>query len=184
MVDGNRKRAVGAKALFQRMRRDHARVLARIGALEAALRRRGCTGTEQASALDELLDLLGAQFASHMTAEDEALYPAILAALPAASGSIESLLAEHAELRQMLRRLRELNNEPASSDRSEQIRVQVHDVSDLLRLHIEKEESLIFRLAPRLLAPDEIAAVAAHFSLLETRHTTGRPPTTSKGVSP
>ena len=126
----------------------------------------------------DVLELLGNEFASHMAAEDDVLYPAILAAIPAAAGSIETLYAEHLELRQMLLRLRELMDEAPTPVRAEQIRVQVHDLSDLLRLHVEKEESLVFRLAPRLLAPREIAAMAARLSQRKTE-----PSTRSKGVS-
>ncbi len=121
-------------------------------------------GLSAEEALPGLVALLEVQFASHMAAEDEVLYPALLGAIPAASGSIEPLFAEHAELRQMLARLAATLDEPATAERSEQIRVQVRDLADLLRLHIRKEESLVFRLAPQLLAPGEIAAVSARLS--------------------
>jgi hemerythrin-like domain-containing protein len=175
-------RRMTAKAVFQRMRRDHRDALDRVGALEARLRRSGRAGVAETEALSDVLDLLGLPFDAHMVAEDEALYPAILAAIPGASGSIESLFAEHAEIRQMLRRLRELADEPDKTD-AEQLRVQVHDLAELLRLHIAKEETLVFRLAPQLLVPREIAAVAA---ILTRRHATTpsrRPSTRSKGVS-
>ncbi|HEU4724578.1 MAG TPA: hemerythrin domain-containing protein, partial [Candidatus Eisenbacteria bacterium] len=115
------------------------------------------------------------QFASHMAAEDEVLYPALLGAIPAASGSIEPLFSEHAELRQMLARLAATLREPVTPERSEQIRVQVHDLADLLRLHIRKEEALVFRLAPQLLAPREIAAVSARLSRRRETAPTTRP---------
>ncbi|HEU4335018.1 MAG TPA: hemerythrin domain-containing protein [Candidatus Eisenbacteria bacterium] len=185
MVKRDAKTPPTTAALFRRMRRDHARVLARISDLERALQRsrRAAVSPARERTLRELLDLLEAQFGSHMAAEDETLYPAVLAALPAASGSIEPLFAEHAELRQMLRRLHELARDPASEERSEQIGVHVHDVADLLRLHIEKEEAVVFRLAPRLLSPREIAAVAARLSRRKTPTVSRRPSTRSKGVS-
>jgi hemerythrin-like domain-containing protein len=156
--------------LFERLREDHARVLGEIGELEANLRRHGRGGHlsgEVEAALPGILALLDSEFSSHMTAEDEVLYPALIAAMPAARGSIEPLFGEHAELRQMLAGLVATLDEPAGPDRSEQIRVQVHDMADLLRLHIRKEESLVFQLAPQLLAPDEIAAVSARLASLE-----------------
>lgn len=167
------KKATKEPRIFQDLRRDHARVLDEIGALEASLakttRGKGAPALAERS-LPALVALLQAQFDSHMAAEDEVLYPALLGAIPAASGSIEPLFAEHAELRQMLARLAATLNEPATADRSEQIGVQVHDLADLLRLHIRKEESLVFRLAPQLLAPREIAAVSARLS--QRRETT------------
>jgi hemerythrin-like domain-containing protein len=173
--------------LFERLRDDHARVLREIGDLETKLLRTGRGGHlpgEVERALPGLLALLEAEFSSHMAAEDEILYPALLAVIPAASGSIEPLFTEHAELRQMLGRLVATLREPPGADRSEQIRVQVHDVADLLRVHIRKEESLVFRLAPQLLAPSEIAAVSLRLSRLQEtvpvpRRTTKR----SKGDS-
>lgn len=165
------------------MRRDHRNVLDRIGALETRLRRAGRPSAAEGEAVNELLDLLGLPFDRHMVAEDEALYPAMLAAIPAVSGSIEPLFAEHAEIRQMLRRLRELADEAPSAGRTEQIRIQVHDLADLLRLHIAKEETLIFRLAPRLLGTREIATIAALLARRERAVPTRRPSTRSKGVS-
>jgi len=167
------KKVVKEPRLFRELRRDHGRVLEEIGALEASLAKPGrgrsaAAGAE--SSLPALVTLLQAQFDSHMAAEDEVLYPALLGAIPAASGSIEPLFAEHAELRQMLARLAATLDEPPTAERSEQIRVQVHDLADLLRLHIRKEESLVFRLAPQLLAPREIAAVSARLS--QRRETT------------
>jgi len=116
-------------------------VLEEIGALEASLFKPGRAKSAAAAgegSLPALVVLLKAQFDSHMAAEDEVLYPALLGAIPAASGSIEPLFAEHAELRHMLARLAATLDEPATAERSEQIRVQVHDLADLLRLHIRK----------------------------------------------
>jgi hemerythrin-like domain-containing protein len=160
------KTAKGTK-LFERLRNDHARVLEGVGDLEAKLLRTGRAGhlpAEVERALPGLLALLEAEFASHMAVEDEFLYPALIAALPAAAGSVEPLFTEHGELRQMLARLIATLREAPGPDRSEQLRVQIHDVAELLRLHIRKEESLVFRLAPQLLTPSEIAAVSSRLS--------------------
>lgn len=166
-----RERKTGKETqLFERLRSDHARVLREVGGLEKRLLRSGPGGglsAEVEAALPGLLALLEAEFASHMAAEDEVLYPALIAAIPATSRSIEPLFTEHAELRQMLSRLLATLREPRGMERDEQIRVQVHDVADLLRLHIRKEESLVFRLAPQILAPGEIAAVALRLSRLQ-----------------
>ena len=166
---GESKTAKGAK-LFERLRNDHARVLREVGDLEAKLLRTGRAGhlpADVEKALPGLLALLEAEFSSHMAVEDEILYPALLAAIPAAAGSVEPLFTEHSELRQMLARLVSTLRDAPGPDRSEQLRVQIHDVADLLRLHIRKEESLVFRLAPQLLAPSEIAAVSSRLSRLQ-----------------
>jgi hemerythrin-like domain-containing protein len=103
--------------------------------------------------------MLERQFGTHMAAEDQILYPAIARAIPAAAASLTPLHDEHAELREMLLRLRDSLGEQESADRDEQLAVQVHDMADLLRLHIRKEESLVFHVAAQLLAPEEIDAV-------------------------
>jgi len=166
--------------LFERLRRDHARVLQEIGELEVKLLRPGRAGhlpADVETGLPGLLALLEAEFSSHMSAEDEILYPALVAAIPAARGSIEPLFTEHTELRQMLARLVATLRDAPGADRTEQIRVQVHDVADLLRVHIRKEESLVFRLAPQLLTPSEIAAVSLRLSRLQETETAPRPTT-------
>src|SRR5690349_8241990 len=166
--------------LFERLRQDHAHVLREIGELEARLLRSGRGGRLPAdveAALPGLLALLEAEFSSHMAAEDEVLYPALVAAIPAAGGSIEPLFTEHAELRQMLARLVATLRDAPGAERTEQIRVQVHDVADLLRVHIRKEESLVFRLAPQLLTPSEIAAVSLRLSRLQETANAPRPTT-------
>ena len=180
--DSKRKKHGG---LFERLRRDHARVVAEVGELEANLLRHGrggCLPAEVESALPKMLALLQVEFSSHMAAEDEVLYPALIAAIPAASGSIEPLFTEHAELRQMLAKLVATLDEPAGADRSEQLRVQIHDIADLLRLHIRKEESMVFQLAPQLLAPSEIASVSARLASLDkAAPKSKRPMNRSKG---
>lgn len=154
------------------LREDHARVLRDVGALESALadpanRHRAADGMSQ------FVTLLERQFRTHMKAEDEVLYPAIARALPGSAASIEPLHDEHAELRQMLRRLQDTLQETPGPEREEQITIQVHDLADLLRLHIRKEEALVFQVAARVLAPEEIDV------LLEHRHDTPRPHRTS-----
>ncbi|HYJ32435.1 MAG TPA: hemerythrin domain-containing protein [Candidatus Binatia bacterium] len=150
-----------ATTLIERLRRDHERVLRDITELEGALVRsapatRGAAAEER---IGSVLAMLERQFQTHMAAEDQILYPAISRAIPASAPSLEPLHDEHAELRQMLHRLQATLGEPKSADRDEQIPIQVHDLADLLRLHIRKEESLVFHVAARLLADEEIAAV-------------------------
>lgn len=147
-----------ATNLIERLQRDHERVLRDVTELEGALARPGRTARGHAE-IERVLAMLERQFQTHMAAEDQLLYPAIARAIPTSAPSLEPLHDEHAELRQMLYRLQATLGEPKSADRDEQIAIQVHDLADLLRLHIRKEESLVFHVAARLLAPEEIGAV-------------------------
>jgi len=147
---------MNADRLIAHMKRDHERVLSEIATLESALESGGARSSDVALEIQRLLDLLEDQFRTHMLAEDEILFPALMRALPASSGSVEPLHDEHSELRLMLERLRATFAEPASGARDEQAAVEVHDLADLLRIHLRKEESLVFGVAARLLSEDVI----------------------------
>lgn len=155
-----------ATTLIERLKGDHERVLRDIAELEGALvrlpraKRRGVPEEE----IGRVLAMLDRQFQTHMAAEDQVLYPAIARAIPASGPSLEPLHDEHAELWQMLRRLQATLREAKNAERDEQITIQVHDLADLLRLHIRKEESLVFHVASRLLAPEEIGAVLSRMN--------------------
>lgn len=145
--------------LIERLRGDHERVLRDIAELERALVRNVRTPRGLTAEIGRVLAMLEIQFQTHMAAEDQVLYPAIARTIPASSGSLEPLHDEHDELRQMLARLQATLREKKTADRDEQITVQVHDMADLLRLHIRKEEALVFHVAARLLDPEDIGEV-------------------------
>jgi hemerythrin-like domain-containing protein len=171
-------------SIFDRMRADHRDVLARLGILEAAAGFPG--GSDPAwpgTASMEVLNDLEGQFGTHMAAEDEILYPALIEALPQTRLSIESLLAEHAELRSMLGSIREALQVPAGEARNEQIAIQMHDFVDLLRIHIRREEAVVISVAERVLRPNEIRSLAARLVRGEDE-SVGRSPRTgpSKGA--
>lgn len=145
--------------LIDRMRRDHERVLRDVASLEGALTRAPRAKRGPSEAIARVLAMLELQFQTHMAAEDQILYPAIERTLSSSAATLEPLHGEHVELREMLGRLQATLREPPSADKDEQVAVQVHDMADLLRLHIRKEEALVFHVAARLLGPEEIAAV-------------------------
>jgi hypothetical protein len=164
-------------AIFRKLRADHRRVLGALDTLErevALLRPAGLTRTRARAAagvrrvrplptrsLAALVSGLARQFATHMTAEDDSLFPSLAAALPETERSLEPLRAEHAELRAILASLAALLDSPRSSARDEQIVVQWRDFAALLRIHIRKEEALVFNVAEHALPPRELARVEA-----------------------
>jgi hemerythrin-like domain-containing protein len=173
--------------VFQELRDDHQRVLdelvvfERAASLVTALRSArgsGSTGTparrraEDARAtMRRVLDHFAEQFDTHMAAEDDVLFPMLTRALPEALGRIEPLALEHRELRGMLGSLRELIGRPVNAVADEQIAVQSRDFVDLLRIHVRKEEAVVFCVAERLLAPQELEEVASRM----VRGTAARP---------
>lgn len=150
-----------AELLIEQMKRDHERVLTEVSTLESTLGTGAAVPSGVVPEVQKLLDLLDLQFQTHMLAEDQVLFPALVRALPASAGSVEPLHDEHSELRLMLERLRATLAESPGRPRDEQVAVQVHDLADLLRIHIRKEESLVFGIAARLLGDDVVEAVLA-----------------------
>ena len=173
--------------IFERLRADHERVLGELGALERAA---GISGAPRARAakrggdahhLDEaacrrVLDLVAEQFDTHMATEDEALFPALARALPEALGRLESFRVEHEEMRGMLAGLFALMKRPAAPERDEQLAVQARDFVDLLRIHVRKEEAIVFRMAEQVLAPAELDKITQHMA-----QAAGRAPRSGRG---
>ena len=108
-----------------------------------------------------ILGTLARQFDSHMAAEEEVLFPMLARALPETLGRLEPLTLEHRELRGLLDSLTQLMGDPPSAERNEQLAVQTRDFVDLLRIHVRKEEVVVFRVAERVLEPRELNEVAS-----------------------
>lgn len=174
---------MGTEGIFDRMREDHRRVLERVGALEAAIGRdAGWSDPRLEAELRDTLALMDRQFATHMAGEDDVLFPALLEALPEAKASIAPLTMEHAELRDMLERLKATLAEPGQADRDEQLAVELRDFIDLLRIHIRKEEAVVISVAERVLRPREVEALAARMPQPLQSESGGGPRRGQKGV--
>jgi hypothetical protein len=143
---------------FGQFRADHLRVLAEIDRLER--QSLAGAGVPDETALRAAAELLVLQFATHMTAEEKILYPAIRAAFPAGRATLEALNADHAELRLMLATITRWLDAPVSASRDEQLQVVLRDFIDLLRLHIHREESAVFDVASRVLSNPEAEELA------------------------
>ena len=151
-------------SIFDHLRKDHRLVLERIQELERDVfapgtRRARVRAGGRDTQVKGVIALLSRQFATHMAAEDEVLYPALVEALPQTKATVDPLHAEHAELRSMLIRLEATLSEPPSPARNEQVAVQTRDLVDLLRIHIRKEETLVLGVAERVLDSREIEAL-------------------------
>ena len=139
---------------LEKMRVDHQRVLERLALLVPE------AGTPPARpdvpAIRALVEYLAQQFDTHMAAENDVLFPIVAEALPATTDSIAPLRLEHAELRTMLGALKVRLGEPESHTRDEQMSILLSDLAELLRIHIRKEERLVFQVAERVLSPGEL----------------------------
>jgi len=148
---------------YTRFRRDHARVRTRIAALEQALPR-GRTRRVRELPLRAQIAFFEGQFATHMAAEEAVLYPALERIFPESGPLLRPLHEEHVELRTMLGALADTLARAAGHDRDEQLAVQVRDFVDLLRIHIRKEEAVVFDVSERVMRPRELAALERHLA--------------------
>ncbi|MFI5372929.1 MAG: hemerythrin domain-containing protein, partial [Candidatus Eisenbacteria bacterium] len=137
---------------FARFRREHRGVLTRLDALERVARLERPTPASE-RLVRETVDHLERQFATHMAAEDAVLFPAVADSFPESRETLVPLTIEHETLRSMLAALRETLARPRGRTRHEQLVVQTRDLVDLLRIHIHKEEIVVFALAERVLRP-------------------------------
>ena len=170
------------KGPFARFRRDHRRVLAQLDELEQSAsgsRRRAPRELH----LQETLDLLARQFATHMTAEDRVLFPALLEAFPESRATLAPLRLEHRELRLMLAALADAFALAPGPARDEQLQVQTRDFVHLLRIHILKEEHSVFDLAERVLRPHEVRDLVDRLEACFPRHDRGARSGRRKGSS-
>lgn len=163
---------------FARFRRDHTRVIAWLAAMESAAPGRGLPVREDV--LHRHVARLRHQFATHMAAEESVVYPALAEAFPEARASLGPLNEEHADLAEMLDDLESWLARPASRERDVQIAVQVRDFVDLLRVHIRKEETLVFDVSERVLGARHLRELAQRlvpFDPARTRRGPAHPPT-------
>lgn len=108
--------------------------------------------------------LLDRQFSTHMAAEDAVVYPALSEALPEVRAVLQPLIDDHVELRGMLADLTAMLATARSAARDERMLVVVRDLIDLLRLHIHKEETIVFALASRVLGAQAVSELMRRFS--------------------
>ncbi|MBI1797476.1 MAG: hemerythrin domain-containing protein [Candidatus Eisenbacteria bacterium] len=148
--------------VFRRMHNDHAQVLDGIAALERLIVAPD-EMTRSVVPVHEAVALLARQFGTHMRAEEEALFPALIEALPEARSLVAPLTIEHETLRWMLAGLARTLAKPRTPDRDERLSVEIRDIVDLLRVHIRKEEAMVFGVAERVLRARDLERIGRSF---------------------
>lgn len=161
---------VKQNGIFERLRSDHRNVLERMGAVERQIvAGRSHLSAAVLASLRDFATHLECQFDTHLRAEDEVLYPTLARRMTHGRALIEPLHLEHAELRAMLEGFQNALASPFSAKRDEQIVIQLRDLVDLLRIHIRKEEALLFGVAERLLEPSDLVELESLRRLGGTR---------------
>lgn len=146
--------------------RRHAEVRERLVAMSALLREMKSRAAVQearddserapyAAALGELAEFFTKDVCELMRLEEEALFPPVGRDLNEIGGPVAALEIEHEELRHLIREFAQAVGawSCGESDRGSIASVLVscaERLRDLLRVHIEKEEAVLFRLIPKV----------------------------------
>ena len=106
----------------------------------------------------------------HHAKEENLLFPLLQErGMPAQGGPICCMLAEHDEGRGYLKAVRE-NLEAAnlgSADAQRTIYRNAGAYIQMLRQHIQKEDNVLFRMAVKMLEPDDVAELGRQFAAIE-----------------
>ncbi|MBK9265265.1 MAG: hemerythrin domain-containing protein [Polyangiaceae bacterium] len=142
------------------LKRDHELILEGLVALYAVA---DCVQAGRAVPVDDTRQLLMffREFADeyHHHKEENALFPALEAAGMPSQGPIGVMLHEHEKGRKLLQRMIDGLPELPAGD--------AFDYIDLLRLHIEKENEVLFYIADRMLSASTDRSISAMFSQAE-----------------
>lgn len=150
------------------LRHEHEAILFALGIL-ARITQRMEAGV--AVAVDDLSAFIAflKEFADkcHHGKEEGLLFPALVrAGLPEQGGPVEVMLAEHAQGRQWIHDM-EAATQPTLDAAA--FTTAAAGYSELLRAHIEKENTVLFPMAERLLAQDQLDALFDAFERHEAQ---------------
>ena len=154
------------------LRQEHEAILGMLDATETAARRLSAGESMEPRLLEGLLEFFQL-FADrcHHGKEEELLFPRLMArGMPAQSGPIQVMLAEHDEGRTLIRRMKEAAAAYAqgSPEAGRDWAQAAHGYVSLLRDHISKENNILFVMADRLLTGEDQKELSAAFEEVET----------------
>jgi hemerythrin-like domain-containing protein len=149
---------------FARLRAEHRRALDLLRKFERAI---GDASQRQPEVPDErpesgerstrderpfqvMADYLAGPFSAHLAVEERVMFPALRAALPELAPVLGPLREDHAAIREMSESMGELLARPATPRRDEQLLVLGRDLTDLIRLHVRKEERTVMDWSERV----------------------------------
>ncbi len=109
----------------------------------------------------------------HGAKEEEGLFPALARHVPSDGGPVGMLLQEHEELRGFQRALAQaagrLTSDAEDPETQRTVLRSAGEVHQLLDLHIDKEETVLFPMAREILSPGDLASVAEAFLAVDER---------------
>jgi len=150
--------------------REHRAIEARLNEMEARIRADEPGAAFPRAFFEEALDFFH-NFADgcHHAKEENLLFPLLKErGMPERGGPLGVMLAEHEEGRGYLRAMRQnLNAAQGSAAAREEVFANAAAYIDLLRSHIFKEDHVLFRMAQRVLQPDDVAELRKQFAAVE-----------------
>ncbi len=175
IVAVNRKRSWHedmAESPTQQLRHEHELVLIVVAAMErevAALR----AGHVHSATIEQMVDFTrNFTDGCHHAKEEKLLFPLLEQRSPAAGGPVSVMLSEHMAGREAVRAI--ADNLPGAES-SEASRVAVADnlalYADLLRMHIHKENEVLFPMADRILSEHDQRRLGTEFERVEAEET-------------
>jgi iron-sulfur cluster repair protein YtfE (RIC family) len=175
---------------IERLLEEHREIMARIAELRAAVRALETRGEaavpEALPALANAARMMATRLLAHARKEDEALFPALESVFGGVAGPTAMMREEHRDIHAQADRFRrtlheleqvehpaivaggaELGALAAGGGAAADLRDAGRRVIDLLDLHFEKEERILFPMAREVLSPAAMAGVARAMDALE-----------------
>jgi len=100
---------------------------------------------------------------AHFRAEEEALFPAIRACVSHAATMLDTLTAEHSEIRAQVENLAQASPDEAT------LQTKLKAFGDLLERHIRREERELFPLYEAHISEAEVARIGAEIARITNR---------------
>jgi len=154
------------------LKHEHQIILLVLQGAEREVHNITASGQIDAAKMDKLVDFFR-NFTDrcHHSKEERQLFPALAErGIPVEGGPIGVMLAEHEEGRKHVRAIAEALP-AASADEAAAIATvqdELADYIELLRAHIDKENSVLFVMADRVLSAEDQVALAEAFERVET----------------
>ena len=157
----------------EQLRHEHELVLMVVEAMEREVADIGKTGRVHRERVAQMVDFTrNFTDGCHHSKEERVLFPALEERDAAAGGPVSVMLSEHEAGREAIRAI---DAALPDVDESEAARAAVAEnlalYAHLLRLHINKENTVLFPLAERMLSDQEQEMLAAEFKRIEEEET-------------
>ncbi|HSP06307.1 MAG TPA: hemerythrin domain-containing protein [Acidobacteriota bacterium] len=102
----------------------------------------------------------------HRRKEEEVLFPVVGRHIGLEHGPIAHMLEEHRIEKQRIEQIREALTRLPDPHAKESIRAAGYAILDLLRAHIEKEDTILFPLSEEMMTPEEKSGVHEGFEAI------------------